>query len=136
VISRLQQRSKLGNAAPSDQVESLRFEVRWEPTRGVLGVLIPVEDAALPENVLIIVCVKRPKPISFQCFQLWTQDADNLDFEALLRTVIEKHIWMILKMFQSQLQSGPTSTVFSPAGVVSLVKEGIYLKSPLTCESS
>jgi mediator of RNA polymerase II transcription subunit 14 len=125
VISKLQQRSKLGNASASDEVESLRFKVRWEPARGALGVLIPVEEvSALPENELNIV---RAPPLNFYCFLLSMQDADNLDFEALLYIVLERHTQLILKTLQFQLQQGTTRTLFSPTGIVSLVKEGNYL---------
>lgn len=55
VIAKLQQKSKLGGASASDEVEILRFEVRWEPAKGALGVAIPAEDTALPEHELAIV---------------------------------------------------------------------------------
>ena len=42
----------------------------------------------------------------------------------MLRKVIEKHTLGILKAFQIQLQGGPAQIVFSPPGVVSLVKDG------------
>jgi hypothetical protein len=49
------------------------------------------------------------------------QDPDNLDFEALLINVIEKHTKAVLKAFQLQLQR---LAVFAPPGIVSLVKDG------------
>ncbi|KAG9311955.1 hypothetical protein JVU11DRAFT_7218 [Chiua virens] len=40
----LQLKAKLGSAVPSDEVEVLKFEVKWEPTNGVLGVIIDQGD--------------------------------------------------------------------------------------------
>jgi mediator of RNA polymerase II transcription subunit 14 len=54
-IARLQQKTKLGGAKASDEVEGLGFMVRWEPTKGALGVLIPLEQLVLPEDALQIV---------------------------------------------------------------------------------
>jgi hypothetical protein len=64
------------------------------------------------------------------------QDADDLDFESLLRKVIEKHTKAILTVFQRQLQQGPTSTVFSPAGAVSLVVDGLFTSFVKTSSQS
>ena len=52
------------------------------------------------------------------------QDSDDLDFEALLRAVIDKHTLLILTAFQRQLQRGPLRNIFSAPGVVTLVKDG------------
>ena len=54
-IARLQQKTKLGTAKPSDEVEGLGFAVHWEPTKGALGVLIPLEQLVLPADVLQVV---------------------------------------------------------------------------------
>ena len=54
-IARLQQKTKLGGAKASDDVEGLEFTVRWEPTKGALGVLIPLEQLVLPADALQIV---------------------------------------------------------------------------------
>ena len=54
-IARLQQKTKLGGAKASDEVEGLGFTVRWEPTKGALGVLIPLEQLVLPADALQIV---------------------------------------------------------------------------------
>ncbi|KAF8972893.1 mediator complex subunit MED14-domain-containing protein [Flammula alnicola] len=104
VVARLQQKSKLGDAKPSDEVEGLRFTVNWEPAKGALGILIPAEESSLPTDALQV-------------------DPDNLDFERMLRTVIQKHSKAILGSFRNQLQHG-SNKVFSPPGVVSLVLEG------------
>lgn len=100
-IARLQQKSKLGNARPSDDVEGLRFNVHWEPAKGALGINISLNDLALPPGVVQV-------------------DPDNLDFEHMLRTVIQKHSTAILTSFSNQLQHGPNK-VFSRPGVVSLI---------------
>lgn len=44
VLAELQQRSKLGGKRPSDEVEIMKFDVKWEPEKGALGVTIPLED--------------------------------------------------------------------------------------------
>ena len=54
-IARLQQKTRLGGAKASDEVEGLGFTVRWEPTKGALGVLIPLEQLVLPADALQIV---------------------------------------------------------------------------------
>lgn len=54
VLASLQQKSKLGNARPSDQVEGLKFEVQWQPMKGALGVVIAPEDAVMSEGELSI----------------------------------------------------------------------------------
>jgi mediator of RNA polymerase II transcription subunit 14 len=52
------------------------------------------------------------------------QDADDLDFESVLRKVIRKHAKAILTMFQRLLQTGPLQTVFSAPGAVTFLVEG------------
>ncbi|KAF8813688.1 MED14-domain-containing protein [Phlegmacium glaucopus] len=101
-IARLQQKTKLGAAKPSDEVEGLRFTVHWEPTKGALGVLIPPEQLVLSVDALQV-------------------DAGKLDFELMLHTVIQKHSEAILTTFRTQLQH---SKVFSPPGTVSLIFDG------------
>lgn len=54
-IARLQQKTKLGGAKPSDEVEGLRFMVHWEPTKGALGVLIPSDQLVLSRDALQVV---------------------------------------------------------------------------------
>ena len=41
ILANIQKDSKLGNLAPSDEVETFRFEVKWEPTKLALGVHLP-----------------------------------------------------------------------------------------------
>ena len=55
VLAELQQRSKIGNAKLSDDVEGLKFQVKWEPAKGALGVVIPVEEAMLASAELSVV---------------------------------------------------------------------------------
>ncbi|TFK44507.1 mediator complex subunit MED14-domain-containing protein [Crucibulum laeve] len=104
-MSRIQQKSKLGGGRPSDEVEGLKSSVRWQPEPNALGVLLQSEDVFMPENGLQV-------------------DPDNLDFEAMLRVVLDKHTKAILLGLQRQLQYGPTKSVFSAPGVVSVVQEG------------
>ncbi|KAI0068848.1 MED14-domain-containing protein [Artomyces pyxidatus] len=104
VLAELQERSKLtgSNKRPSDMVEGARWDVKWEPTIGALGVKIKAEDSFL-----------RPEEL--------TIDAENLDLERLLLKVIEKHTASIFDVFLLQLQYG---TVFSVPEEVSVVREG------------
>lgn len=55
-LATLQHKAKFGDQKSSDQVEGLRFQVRWEPNKGVLGVSIPTEDGTLSGDILHIVC--------------------------------------------------------------------------------
>ncbi|KAF5351922.1 hypothetical protein D9756_007453 [Leucocoprinus leucothites] len=104
MLAKLQRKTKLGNMKPSDEVEGLRFEVKWEPEKGALGVILPSDQLLLPEELL------RVKP---EC----------LDFEAMLKAIIEKHTAAILMSFEYQLQTGEAKTVFGPPGVVTRVTE-------------
>ncbi|KAJ3571005.1 hypothetical protein NP233_g4045 [Leucocoprinus birnbaumii] len=104
MLAKLQRKTKLGNSKPSDEVEGLRFEVKWEPERGALGVILPPDELVLPEDFL------RVKP---EC----------LDFEAMLKAIIEKHTASILMTFEYQLTTGDAKAVFGPPGVVTRVTE-------------
>lgn len=55
VLAELQGKAKLDSGRPSDEVEPLRFEVKWEPEKGALGVLVPDESSWLPRSDLLIV---------------------------------------------------------------------------------
>lgn len=55
VLAQLQYTSKLGSRRPSDKVESLKFEVRWEPTPNAIGIHIPPEEYMLPTGMLLVV---------------------------------------------------------------------------------
>ncbi|KAJ6558514.1 mediator complex subunit MED14-domain-containing protein [Mycena vulgaris] len=101
VLAELQQRSKLGTLRPSDEVEGLKFEVRWEPAKGALGAVIFPE---IPEDFLVI-------------------NATDLNFESLLNKVLKKHTHEILAVFQHQLQRNQPRGVFSGPGIVSLAMD-------------
>lgn len=51
----------------SDEVEGLKFEVVWEPTKGALGVPVRPEDIVLEASVLRVVSL----------FRLCTVDSDQ-----------------------------------------------------------
>lgn len=55
VLAELQEKSKLQGARPSDEVEPLRFEVKWEPQKEALGVDVPPQDIRLPLRELVVV---------------------------------------------------------------------------------
>lgn len=55
VLAELQYASKLGSRRASDKVESLKFEVRWEPTPNAVGIPIAAEEFVLPDGVLVVV---------------------------------------------------------------------------------
>ncbi|THH30411.1 hypothetical protein EUX98_g3773 [Antrodiella citrinella] len=102
----LQERAKLGEKTrPSDTVEGMRLEVKWEPQRGALGIMIPLEATQLsPEQLKI--------------------DSTDLDIEKILQRVIQRHTEAILFMFQLQLQQGPYRNIFAQSGAVKLLSEG------------
>ncbi|KAG6333415.1 hypothetical protein ID866_5677 [Astraeus odoratus] len=104
MLAELQRKARLGDARPSDEVEGLKFDVRWEPMEGTLGV---VNEAIAAMRDLQV-------------------DADNLDFQAMLFRVIHGHTKSILKAFQQKLQTGRTRNVFSPEGKVVLDSRGDY----------
>lgn len=55
ILAELQQRAKLDGARPSDEVEGLKFDVRWEPRQGTLGVVTNQEEAAATMGSLQVV---------------------------------------------------------------------------------
>jgi mediator of RNA polymerase II transcription subunit 14 len=57
VLAELQVRSKLGGEKkrPSDEVEGLKFVVRWEPSKGAFGVKVGEEDVRVEEWDLRVV---------------------------------------------------------------------------------
>ncbi|KIY53083.1 MED14-domain-containing protein [Fistulina hepatica ATCC 64428] len=94
VLADLQQKSKLHGRKSSDEVESLAFEVVWEPAKDAIGVTLP-PTALMPEEMLRI-------------------DSQNLDFESLLRGIIRWHSREILSVHKQHLSSG----AFAEPGVV------------------
>lgn len=54
-LAKLQRKAKLGDATPSDEVEGLHFEMKWEPEKGALGARVPPDQLVLPKEHLQIV---------------------------------------------------------------------------------
>ncbi|KAJ8518069.1 hypothetical protein ONZ45_g4838 [Pleurotus djamor] len=106
-LAELERRLKLGSNRPSDEVQGLHFEVKWEPTPYVHAVVIPPDLLSL-----------RPDELSV--------DADNLDFEALLRKAIDKHVKAIFTVHLFNLARGPKRSVFSAPGIVTMVTEADF----------
>ncbi|KAF8629115.1 hypothetical protein AX17_005701 [Amanita inopinata Kibby_2008] len=109
VVARLQQKYKLGNNRPSDEAEGLKFHVRWDPAQGTLGVHLALETLTLPSSILTI-------------------NPENLNFEEILRIIIDHHTKAIMMAFQQQLQRGIMSTVFSPPGVVEMIDDVLRVR--------
>ena len=56
VLAEVQEKSNLQHGhRPSDDVESLKLEVKWEPSPGALGVTLTVEESELPSELKTIV---------------------------------------------------------------------------------
>lgn len=62
VLAELQGRAKLGSGSgggtvkrPSDEVEGLKFEVKWETSKGAFGVKMAGEDVRVEEGELSVV---------------------------------------------------------------------------------
>ena len=54
ILAELQARSRLGGLRPSEDVESMHWEVKWEPQKGALGVPLPAEDSVLGDSELSV----------------------------------------------------------------------------------
>lgn len=57
MLSELQLKAKLGPAHPSDEVERLKFKVKWESIKGMLGVAIDQIDSMAVVRKLSVVSV-------------------------------------------------------------------------------
>ncbi|KAI0273942.1 mediator complex subunit MED14-domain-containing protein [Russula aff. rugulosa BPL654] len=101
VLTELQDRAKLGERRPSDTVEGTKWNVVWEPAPLALGIALTTEGA-IPAGEL-------------------TVDAQDLDFERLIRSVIRTHTRAIFREFALRLRNNP---VFSLPGAVEVVEEG------------
>ena len=56
VLAEIQEKSKLRPGhRPSDDVESLKLQVKWEPSPGALGVTLTTEESKLPAELAVIV---------------------------------------------------------------------------------
>lgn len=65
MLSELQLKAKLGSARPSDEVEGLKFEVKWEPMKGALGVVIDQDESmAIVGEILVVSLYKSYLSIS------------------------------------------------------------------------
>lgn len=58
VLARLQLDGKLNGQRPSDEVESFRVEVKWEPAKSALGVQVPPHLEKLEPAELEVVCIR------------------------------------------------------------------------------
>ncbi|KAF5370780.1 hypothetical protein D9758_002136 [Tetrapyrgos nigripes] len=107
-LAELQQISKLQSKRPSDTVEYLKFDIRWEPAQGALAIALPREETVLPKDLLAV-------------------DADDLNFEDMLRKVILRHTKLLLARLEFRLSMpGVTRSVFSGPGTISLVEDGEF----------
>lgn len=55
MLARLQTKAKLIGSRASDEVEGLRFEVKWEPAQGALGVFVDPQELVMTGQELAIV---------------------------------------------------------------------------------
>lgn len=125
VMAQLHAKSKLGNLAPSDEIERLVFKLKWQPADFAFGVVIPQEETALPDGVLEI--VSNNNPCCPMLTKITTQDADNLDFSALLHLILMRHARAVLATIQMKLQTDVmTMNVFSAPGAVTLIEDGEF----------
>ncbi|KZT67209.1 MED14-domain-containing protein [Daedalea quercina L-15889] len=105
VLAELQEKAKLRGGRPSDEVEPHELQVKWEPERSALGIIVPPEECHLAKSELSI-------------------DSDNLDVEALLCKVASIHVGAILRVVQHRLQHDQsTRSMFGPPGEVTLAAE-------------
>ncbi|KAL1745364.1 mediator complex subunit MED14-domain-containing protein [Schizophyllum fasciatum] len=104
MLAEIQRKSKLGNLRPSEEVETLALEARWEPEPDALGVSVPREFVMVGEGELAV-------------------DPQDLDIERLLRKCIARHTYAILSALQAQLQKGPAAEIFGAPGMVTLIEE-------------
>lgn len=64
ILAKLEQSAKLLEARPSDEVETFRFVVEWEPTRGALGTNTPAEFMMLGPDELQVVSILFACPLT------------------------------------------------------------------------
>ena len=55
MLSELQLKAKLGSARPSDEVEGVKFEIKWEPMKNTLGVVIDLDESMEIIGELLVV---------------------------------------------------------------------------------
>jgi mediator of RNA polymerase II transcription subunit 14 len=121
-LTELQDRAKLGERRPSDTVEGTKWNVVWEPAPLALGIALTTEGA-IPSGELTVVRarlgLRRLNVIS----KMRGQDAQDLDFERLIRSVIRTHTRAIFREFALRLRNNP---VFSLPGAVEVAEEGMH----------
>jgi hypothetical protein len=99
VLTELQDRAKLGERRPSEIVEGTTWDIVWEPAPLGLGIALATEGATPTPGELTVVCaclgLRHLNVISKMC----GQDAQDLDFEWLVRSVIRTHTRAIFREF-------------------------------------
>lgn len=55
MLSELQLKAKLGSERPSDEIEGLKFEVKWDPIQGTLGVATDQDESMAIIGELLVV---------------------------------------------------------------------------------
>ena len=120
VLTELQDRAKLGERKPSDTIEGTTWNVVWEPAPLALGIALTTEGA-IPVGELTVVCAHLCLRHLNVISKMRGQDAKDLDFERLIRSVIRTHTRVIFREFALRLRNNP---VFSLPGAVEVVEEG------------
>ncbi|KAH8119598.1 MED14-domain-containing protein [Phellopilus nigrolimitatus] len=104
ILAKLQRDGKLGGSRPSDEVETFRIDVKWEPVNGALGANTSPDLGKFEVGEFVV-------------------NPQDLNFEAILQKVIMKHVYAILAVYQHSLENGPYRAMFSFPGEVLLVVE-------------
>ena len=102
-------------------MEGTRWSVVWEPSPQALGIALTGGGAILPPEQLHVVRGSQKSRVCGLVGDWRVQDAQDLDFERLIRTVIATHTRAIFREFALRLQHTP---VFSLPGAVRVVEEG------------
>ena len=121
ILTELQDRAKLGERRPSDTVEGTTWNVVWEPAPLALGIALTTEGVIPAPGELTVVCARLG--LRYLISKMRGQDAQDLDFERLIRSVIRTHTRAIFREFALRLRNNP---VFSLPGTVEVVEEGMY----------
>jgi len=124
VLTELQDRAKLGERRPSDTVEGTTWSVVWEPAPLALGIALTTEGTITAPGELTVVCGRLGLRYLNVISNMRGQDAQDLDFEQLIRSVIRTHTRAIFCEFALRLRNNP---VFSLPGAVEVVEEGMHL---------
>ena len=66
ILAELQGKGKHADQRPSDEVETLKFAVHWEASKGALGVVIPPDqDAAVAGELEVVSLHELSKTMTF-----------------------------------------------------------------------